>query len=375
MCTFITKLDGTGAGPRVAVKDLVDVEGVPTTAGCRAVERTAKPAERDAPCLAGFRAAYARLVGKANLHELAMLPLGTNPWFGTPVNPLDANLIPGGSSSGSAVAVANGDAEVAIGSDTGGSIRVPSACCGTTGLKTTHGRISLDGVWPLAPGLDTLGPMAVDVAGCVLGMQLFEPGFQPAASSARTVGRIRTSGNPEIEAAIDAALRAAELDIVAIEWAEVEPALAAFPAIYFEEVMEVDADLVAANPDDVGDDIKAMVGAADLFLPGVADARRSLAEWKPTFYALFDRVELLALPTMPIFPPRIDSIGPDNMLASVIEITQHVAVFNAAGTPATGQPVPVAGGGLPASLQLVGPLAGEELLCATAQRVEDAVRA
>ncbi len=373
MSTFITKLDGTGSGPRVAVKDLVDVEGVPTTAGCRAVEREALPAERDAPCLAGFRAADARLVGKANLHELAMLPLGTNPWFGTPVNPLDANLIPGGSSSGSAVAVANGDADVAIGSDTGGSIRVPSACCGTTGLKTTHGRISIEGVWPLAPGLDTLGPMAVDVAGCVLGMQLFEPGFQPAASSARTIGRIRTSGNPDIEAAIDAALRAAELDIVPIEWADVEPALAAFPPIYFDEVIAGDGELVAANPDDVGEDIKAMVGAADLFLPAVADARRALAEWKQTFFSLFDRVELLALPTLPVFPPRIDAIGPDNMLPVVIEITSQVALFNAVGTPATAQPVPTAGGSLPASLQMVGPLNGEELLLTTARRVETAV--
>jgi amidase len=373
MSTFITKLDGTGAGPRVAVKDLVDVEGVPTTAGCRAVERTAKPATHDAACLAGFRAADARLVGKANLHELAMLPLGTNPWFGTPVNPLDANLIPGGSSSGSAVAVAVGDADVAIGSDTGGSIRVPSACCGTTGLKTTHGRISLDGVWPLAPSLDTLGPMAVDVAGCVLGMQLFEPGFRPAEAGSRTIGRIRTSGHPDIEAAIDAALRAAEFDVVTIEWEAVDPGLQAFAPIYCDEMWDVDHELVANDPDGVGPDIAAMVEATELFRPGVADARRALAAWKPSFFALFDRVELLALPTLPIFPPRIDAIGPDNMLATVIEITQHVAVFNAAGTPATAQPVPVAGSAVPASLQLVGPLGGEELLLTTAQRIETAV--
>src|SRR5436305_6651564 len=143
MTTFITKLDASGDGPRLAVKDIVDVEGVPTTAGCRAVERTAQAASADAACLTGARAAGARLVGKANLHELAMLPIGTNPWFGTPVNPLDPDLIPGGSSSGSAVAVATEEADVAIGSDTGGSARVPSARCGTAGRKTTHGRVSL----------------------------------------------------------------------------------------------------------------------------------------------------------------------------------------------------------------------------------------
>src|SRR4029077_524193 len=95
MSTFITKLDAPGDGPRLAVKDIIDVEGVPTTAGSRAVGRPAKPADADAPCLAGARAAGARLVGKANLHELAVLPIGTNPWFGTPVNPIHPDLIPG----------------------------------------------------------------------------------------------------------------------------------------------------------------------------------------------------------------------------------------------------------------------------------------
>ncbi len=373
MSTFVTTFDTKGDGPRVAVKDLVDMEGVPTTAGCRAVERTARPAAQDAECLKGFRAANARLVGKANLHELAMLPLGTNPWFGTPVNPFDASLIPGGSSSGSAVAVANGDADVAIGSDTGGSVRVPSACCGTTGLKTTHGRIPLDGVWPLAPSLDTLGPMAVDVAGCVLGMQLFEPGFQPAASSARTVGRVRTSGHPDIEAAIDAALRAAELEVVTIDWDELAPGVDAFAPIYFAEMCEVDRRLVLDNPDGVGPDIAGMVAAADMFLGAVDEARRALVTWRQALFALFDRVELLALPTLPIFPPRIDEVGPDNLLPIVIEITRHVALFNAAGTPCSAQPVPT-GGRLPASLQLVGPLGAEELLLTTAARVETAVR-
>src|SRR5205823_13448521 len=130
--------------------------GVPATAGCRAVGRRVQPATADAPCLTGARSAGARLVGKANLHELAMLPIGTNPWFGTPVNPLDPDRIPGGSSSGSAVAVATDEADVAIGTDTGGSIRVPSACCGTTGLKTTHGRVPPGGVSPPAPSLDPL---------------------------------------------------------------------------------------------------------------------------------------------------------------------------------------------------------------------------
>src|SRR5207302_381521 len=216
--TFITTFDTAGDGIRLAVKDLIDMEGVPTTAGCPAVADDAKPADRDAPCMAGARAADVRIVGKANLHELAFGATGVNQWFGTPENPLDPSLVPGGSSSGSAVAVATGEADVAYGSDTGGSVRIPSACCGTTGLKTTHGRISLDGVWPLALSLDTVGPMARDVAGLVLGMQLLEPGFEVAAMCPMTVGRFRLQNtDPAIDAAIDGALAAAELEVVDID--------------------------------------------------------------------------------------------------------------------------------------------------------------
>src|SRR5256885_1861279 len=189
--TFISRTDPSGTGPRLAVKDLIDMEGLPTTAGCKAVADSCEPAAGDAPCMAGARAADARVVGKVNLHELAFGATGVNEWFGNPINPLDPALVPGGSSSGSAVAVATDEADVAYGSDTGGSVRIPSACCGTTGLKTTHGRVSLEGVWPLAMSLDTVGPMARDVAGVVLGMQLLEPDFTVAATAPKTVGRFR----------------------------------------------------------------------------------------------------------------------------------------------------------------------------------------
>ena len=160
-----TRLDGSGrrsgfgsglrsgTGLRVAIKDLIDMAGLPTTAGCQEVERRAVPAAADASCLAGIRAAEAaggvRIVGKTNLHELAFGVTGINAAYGTPVNPLDAGRIPGGSSSGSAVAVASGEADIALGTDTGGSIRGPAACCGIVGLKTTWGRVPLQGCWPL----------------------------------------------------------------------------------------------------------------------------------------------------------------------------------------------------------------------------------
>ncbi|HEY7278772.1 MAG TPA: amidase, partial [Trebonia sp.] len=211
MATWIVTDSTPGVGPRVAVKDIIDMAGLPTTAGSRPVADAAKPAERDAACLAGLRAAMdagqVRFVGKTNLHELAYGISGINAAFGTPVNPLDRRRMPGGSSSGSGAAVAAGEADIAYGTDTGGSIRIPAACCGITGLKTTRGRISLAGVRPLAPGLDTVGPMARDVAGVAAGMALLEPGFTVASESPRSVGVLAIDADPRVTAAIDDALR------------------------------------------------------------------------------------------------------------------------------------------------------------------------
>jgi amidase len=374
MSTFITKLDTTsGSGTRLAVKDLIDVQGIPTTAGSRAVEQVAKPAPRDAACLSGARAAGVRIVGKTNLHELAMLPIGTNPWFGTPVNPLDASLIPGGSSSGSAVAVATGEADVALGSDTGGSVRIPSACCGTAGLKTTYGRVPLDGVWPLAPSLDTVGPMAATVDGLITGMRLLEPGFTVAGAPARTIGRLRTSGHPEIEAAIDRALKMAEFEVVALDWDGFAAGTGIFTTIFLTEAWETDHALAAAHPDAVGQDIAQLLAMNDMFRPGLAEARAQLGGWRQSLLDLFGQVELLALPTMPVFPPRLEDLTPGSLVDIVIQVSQYTGLFNAAGVPGTAQPVRVAGSRVPASLQLVGPPRGEELLLATAQRIEAAM--
>jgi amidase len=372
MSTFITRLEAAGTGPRLAVKDLIDVRGVPTTAGSRAVEQTAASAAADAACLAGARASGARIVGKTNLHELAMLPLGTNQWFGTPVNPVDPALIPGGSSSGSAVAVATSEADVALGSDTGGSIRIPAACCGIAGLKTSYGRVPLDGVWPLAPSLDTVGPMAATVDGLVTGMALLEPGFTSAPTPARRIGRLRTTARPEIEQSVDEALKAAEFEVVTLDWDGFEAGTNIFTTIFLTEVWDTDHALAQAHPDGIGDDIRQTLSMTDLFRPGLEEARSQLAAWRQTLLDLFGQVELLALPTLPTFPPRLADLAPDSLINVIIEITQYTGLFNAAGIPCTAQPVPAAGTRMPASLQLVGPPRGEELLLATARRVEAA---
>ena len=128
--TWIVRLDAPGDGPRLAVKDCIDVEGLPTTVGCQVIAEQANPAPADAPVVAAARRAGARIVGKTSLTELCWSASGVNPWSGTPANPLDPRRLPGGSSSGSAVAVAAGEADVALGTDTGGSVRVPASLSG-----------------------------------------------------------------------------------------------------------------------------------------------------------------------------------------------------------------------------------------------------
>ena len=144
-----------------------------------------------------------------------------------------------------------------------------------------------------------------------------------------------------------------------------------FTAIYFAEMFASDHELAEADPSGIGEDVAGMLAMAPAFAEGADAARENLQRWRESAFAVFDDVELLALPTLPIFPPRLDSLNADSLLPTVIDITRHVSLFNAAGTPCTAQPVPTAGP-LPASLQLVGPLDSEELLLATAQNVESA---
>ncbi len=155
------------AGLPVSIKDLFDVAGEPTLAGSKALDDR-PPAQRDAPVVARLRAAGAVLIGRTNMTEFAFSGIGINPLYGTPGNPHDRHLIPGGSSSGAAVSVGDGAAIVAIGSDTGGSVRIPAALCGIVGFKPTQHRIPRDGVIPLSTTLDSIGPLANSVACCAI---------------------------------------------------------------------------------------------------------------------------------------------------------------------------------------------------------------
>jgi aspartyl-tRNA(Asn)/glutamyl-tRNA(Gln) amidotransferase subunit A len=157
------------AGIPVSVKDLFDEAGQVTRAGSRVLE-TAAPAPEDSPVLRRLRAAGAVIVGRTNMTEFAYSGLGLNPHYGTPRNPWDraTGRIPGGSSSGAAVSVLDGAAAAAIGTDTGGSVRIPSALCGLTGFKPSASRVPADGVLPLSVSLDSIGPLARSVACCAL---------------------------------------------------------------------------------------------------------------------------------------------------------------------------------------------------------------
>jgi aspartyl-tRNA(Asn)/glutamyl-tRNA(Gln) amidotransferase subunit A len=157
------------AGIPVSVKDLFDVAGTVTRAGSQ-ILAGAPLATADAPIVARLRAAGAVIVGKTNMTEFAFSGLGINPHYGTPRNPFDrANgRIPGGSSSGAAVSVTDGMAVVAIGTDTGGSVRIPAALCGCSGFKPTARRVPIDGAYPLSFSLDSIGPLAASVADCAV---------------------------------------------------------------------------------------------------------------------------------------------------------------------------------------------------------------
>lgn len=153
------------AGLPVSIKDLFDVRGQVTRAGSKALDGSA-PAQADAPAVARLRAAGAVLIGRTNMSEFAFSGLGLNPHYGTPRTPFDPDRISGGSTSGGAVSVAERMAAAALGTDTGGSIRIPSAFCGLTGFKPTARRVPLDGAVPLSTSLDSAGPLARSVACC-----------------------------------------------------------------------------------------------------------------------------------------------------------------------------------------------------------------
>jgi aspartyl-tRNA(Asn)/glutamyl-tRNA(Gln) amidotransferase subunit A len=229
-------------GIPVAWKDLFAIAGLPTTAGS-VVLADAAPAEHDADVVRALQAAGMIAVGRVNMSEFAFSGLGLNPHYGTPLNPLatDVPRIPGGSSSGSAVAVAAGLVPVAIGTDTGGSVRIPSAFNGLVGYKASHGRYSMGGVFPLSTSLDSLGPLCRSVQDAIWVDAAMRGRFVPEIERAEAGGlSIVVPTNIVMDDAQDGVLAAFEVTLARLSAAGVKIRRAAFPA--FERLFELMAE-------------------------------------------------------------------------------------------------------------------------------------
>jgi aspartyl-tRNA(Asn)/glutamyl-tRNA(Gln) amidotransferase subunit A len=356
---------GRLAGTPVGLKDLLDHEGRVTTAGSSFYRHTA---DRSSPVVSRHEAAGAVIIGRTGLHEFAFGFSSENPHFGPVRNPWDTGTSAGGSSGGSAAAVAAGITPVGIGTDTGGSIRVPAALCGCFGLKVTHGRIPIDGVFPLATSIDTVGPLADSIeslessyrvmsgddGGAVvpdrIRIGLPEPwlGESPmdshvATAFEETVRSLEGMGHGISVVRMEEVLPAHELiDSIAGEVSDVHRDYRAQGLPYGEDVARRVDDCLATGPDriEAGKQWQKMI--------------------RRRFAAAFETVDLLLTPTTPVMKKVIgeDSIG-DRHYRSVL--SWFTAVVNHALHPAIA--LPLAGTGAPpVSLQAIGPLGSETTL-------------
>jgi len=369
---------GPLAGVPIALKDLLDTAGVRTTAGSRFFAE--RVPDRDAAVVEKLRAAGAVLLGKLNMHEWALGVTNDNPHYGACHNPWALDRITGGSSGGSAAALAAGMCFGSLGSDTGGSIRIPASLCGVVGLKPTYGRVSLRGVVPLSWSLDHAGPMArhvSDVAlllGIIAGHDRADPGSLEVPTddygarlddgiSGWRIGVIADESLGELEPDVRARVRNA-VDVLASAGAQIETLAApelpeaarlnglmttADAATFHRERMD-------GSPDDFGRDVLARLrrgaayGATDY-----ADARRRQTILRRTFSSWFvehgGMFDAVVLPTTPCAAPRIAGL---DAVAMAPVLTRLTAPFNFTGLPAMSVPCGVTPAGLPVGLQVVG---------------------
>jgi amidase len=310
-------------------------------------------------------AAGCRIVGKTNMHELAYGVTGINRWSGTPVNPRAPGRVPGGSSSGSAVAVAAGLADFTLGTDTGGSIRIPAACCGVCGLKPTFARVSRAGVHPTRSTLDCVGPMALDVATLERAMTMIDPSFQPQPAPSRArLGWLEVEANPLVQSAARAALEAADMALRPLALPSFAAAFSAGLTIIAAEVWAAFGSL--AQCERLGADVRTRLLASSAVtsadVQAAEEVRRRL---QAQIDEALTHVDALALPTLPDLPLTLAAAA-DARLA--LRSTACVRPFNVSGHPAV--TLPIVAAGLPAGVQLVGRPGGDEALCALARMLE-----
>lgn len=361
---FVIRMHLGGDGPRVAIKDSIDVAGFPTRLGSACFDDS-PPATRHARVVAALLERGCRIVGKTTMHELAYGLTGVNRWSGTPMNPRAADRVPGGSSSGSAVATALGLVDFAIGTDTGGSIRVPATCCGIYGLKPTFGRISRDGVHPARSSLDCVGPFAVSVPVLEHAMELLDDSFRAEPAPRHpSVGWLDVAAAPQISAAARGMLSDAGVTVLPERLPSFGQAFDAALCILGAENWAAYGHL-ASNPL-LGADVRArLLPARDITKDQVAAAEDIRRAFSAEVDEALDRCGALALPTLADVPPLLqESSDPRRALA----MSSLVRQFNLSGHPAVTLPLTLPNG-LPAGLQLVGRKGGDAALCALARRL------
>lgn len=372
-------------GRIVSVKDLFDVAGDPTLAGS-VIRRTAAPAAADAPVVARLRQAGAVVLGKTAMTEFAFTAIGDNPHTGTPPNAADPARIPGGSSSGAGVSAAEGTSDIAIGSDTGGSVRIPAALNGVVGFKPTAGRVPLDGAFPLSFTLDSIGPLARSVADCAAADAVMagEPAMPPEdvalAGLAVAVprGRLLEAMDEAVAIAFAQSLRRLEAAGMRLHEIEIDDLLDAMRALTRKasiaamEGAEVHAEWLASgasaavDPRVAGSLSRAGAVPAPFYIRAVRRRpllARAMDERLSPFAAL-------ALPTVPLLAPAIATVAANADYRDHVEglLLRNTQVANQFDLCALSLPMP--GTALPSGLMLVGGHGHDRRLLALGQAVE-----
>jgi aspartyl-tRNA(Asn)/glutamyl-tRNA(Gln) amidotransferase subunit A len=375
----------TGSQPLFGVpyscKDIFRTRGIRTTAGSR-VLRDFVP-EDDAAVVAKLKRAGATLVGKTNLHEFCYGITGENPVFGTPANPYDPNRFAAGSSSGSVVSVATGMAAFSVGTDTGGSVRVPAALCGVIGLKPTYGLIDAKGSIPFCWTLDHVGLVTrtcLDAAtvlevlagwdeghGRSPGSRLAEAIMKAGASALNGVrigiprSHFFQNADREILAATENALsrlRDAGAMLVELETPDMTHVRTASLAIQLVEALSWHGPLMATKAHLYGDDVRrGLVQGQFILAEHYVQSLRYMEGLRKDFAALFRHVDVLVTPTTPIVAPRLGTTvvslnGQEELIGNAL--TRYTCVFNLTGNPALTVPCGRHSTGLPIGLQIVG---------------------
>ena len=360
---FLAAPEEAPDGISLAVKDLIDTAGLATTYGS-AIFREHVP-ERTATAVTALEEAGYGVVGKTNLHEFAYGITSDNPHFGAVVNPLDAGRIPGGSSGGNGAALAAGLCEVALGTDSAGSIRLPAACCGVVGFKPTWGLVPADGVFPLAPSFDTVGPMARTVSDCTallraLGNELENPSADVRAALAWT-----EQADPLVRARVEeAAERLPGLERIDFPLpGDVYPAFQA-------EAADVHRELFTEHSGLYGENVRRKLEAAfTVSAEAVAASRAEREAYRDRALAALEGFDVLLTPTMPVVAPPV-GIGDLALRERMILLTRP---FNVTGWPALALPCGAAEDGLPASLQIAARPGADALVLAVGEQLERAL--